>query len=77
MLPDGILATGHSIATSVPFEFVPRWETALLTFFSPQRFNEAAEKVKTLTQRPSNDELLELYALFKQGSVGDNSSGKG
>ncbi|XP_026282960.1 acyl-CoA-binding protein homolog [Frankliniella occidentalis] len=41
-----------------------------------ERFNEAADKVKSLTQRPSNDELLELYALFKQGSVGDNNTDK-
>ncbi len=34
-------------------------------------FEEAAEKVKTLSRRPSNDTLLELYALYKQGSEGD------
>ncbi len=34
-------------------------------------FEEAAEKVKTLSARPSNDTLLELYALYKQGSEGD------
>uniref|UniRef100_A0ABD2WMR2 ACB domain-containing protein n=1 Tax=Trichogramma kaykai TaxID=54128 RepID=A0ABD2WMR2_9HYME len=36
-----------------------------------QRFDEAAERVKLLTKRPSDMELLELYALFKQGSIGD------
>lgn len=36
-------------------------------------FNQAAEQVKTLTKRPSNDELLELYGLYKQGSAGDVS----
>ncbi|MEM6925753.1 MAG: acyl-CoA-binding protein [Myxococcota bacterium] len=35
------------------------------------RFAEAQERIKTLTSRPSNDQLLELYALFKQGTVGD------
>lgn len=34
-------------------------------------FQKAAEDVKNLKATPSNDELLELYALFKQGSVGD------
>ena len=29
-------------------------------------FDEAAAKVKTLKASPSNDELLKLYALFKQ-----------
>ena len=38
---------------------------------SEDQFKEAQEKVKTLTSRPSNDTLLDLYALFKQGSVGD------
>ncbi|KXJ74126.1 acyl-CoA-binding protein homolog [Aedes albopictus] len=41
-----------------------------------QQFNEAAEKVKTFTKRPSDQELLELYALFKQASVGDNTTDK-
>jgi len=35
------------------------------------RFAEAQEQVKTLTTRPSNDQLLELYALYKQGTEGD------
>ncbi|MBB87624.1 acyl-CoA-binding protein [Abyssibacter sp.] len=36
-------------------------------------FEQAQKDVKTLTERPSNDDLLELYALFKQGSAGDVS----
>uniref|UniRef100_A0A7E4ZVY1 ACB domain-containing protein n=1 Tax=Panagrellus redivivus TaxID=6233 RepID=A0A7E4ZVY1_PANRE len=39
-------------------------------------FEEAAAKVKTLKASPSNDELLELYALYKQGTVGDNTTPK-
>lgn len=35
------------------------------------KFADAQERVKTLTTRPSNEDLLQLYALFKQGSVGD------
>lgn len=34
-------------------------------------FAEAQKRVKTLSSTPSNDKLLELYSLFKQGSVGD------
>lgn len=34
-------------------------------------FESAIIKSKELTQRPTNDELLKLYALFKQGSEGD------
>lgn len=36
-----------------------------------QEFKDAAEAVKSLTKRPSNDELLELYALYKQATDGD------
>lgn len=35
------------------------------------KFKDAAERVKTLKTRPSNDELLELYALYKQATSGD------
>jgi len=38
-------------------------------------FDAAAAAVKQLTQRPSNDELLQLYGLFKQVTVGDNNTG--
>jgi diazepam-binding inhibitor (GABA receptor modulator, acyl-CoA-binding protein) len=34
-------------------------------------FRSAQERVKTLTTRPSNDTLLELYSLFKQATDGD------
>lgn len=37
------------------------------------RFEQAAKDVKDLTTRPSNDDLLQLYALYKQGSDGDVS----
>lgn len=36
-------------------------------------FNQAQIDVKTLTKRPSNDDMLFLYAHFKQGSEGDVS----
>ena len=36
-----------------------------------QQFENAANRSKELPQRPSNDELLNLYALFKQASDGD------
>lgn len=38
---------------------------------SEDAFQAAAAKVKTLKKAPSNQELLQLYALFKQGSAGD------
>jgi len=37
----------------------------------PDRFAAAADGVKELPERPGNDDMLRLYALYKQGSVGD------
>ncbi|MCK0536201.1 acyl-CoA-binding protein [Alcanivorax quisquiliarum] len=34
-------------------------------------FEQAQRDVKTLTRRPDNNDLLFLYAHFKQGSEGD------
>ena len=38
---------------------------------SEDAFQAAATRVKTLKKAPSNQELLQLYALYKQGSAGD------
>jgi acyl-CoA-binding protein len=35
------------------------------------QFEQASEAIKKLTERPDNDTLLKLYALYKQGSEGD------
>lgn len=35
-------------------------------------FQSAVDSVQQLTQRPSNEELLSLYGLFKQATEGDN-----
>ena len=34
-------------------------------------FDQAAAAAKTLPEKPDNDTLLKLYALYKQGSSGD------
>lgn len=34
-------------------------------------FVQAQERVRTLRRAPSNADLLELYALYKQASLGD------
>jgi len=36
-----------------------------------QQFDSAVARSKELTKRPGNQELLDLYALFKQASEGD------
>ena len=35
------------------------------------QFENAVARSKELTRRPSNEELLSLYALYKQASEGD------
>ena len=35
------------------------------------RFDQAAKDIQSLAERPDNDTLLRLYALYKQGSEGD------
>ncbi len=40
------------------------------------QFTQAAEDVKKLPERPDNDTLLKLYALYKQGAEGDVSGPK-
>jgi acyl-CoA-binding protein len=40
------------------------------------RFVAAVAHSKDLTERPDNMTLLKLYALYKQGSVGDNAEKK-
>ncbi|GEQ66745.1 hypothetical protein JCM33374_g408 [Metschnikowia sp. JCM 33374] len=39
-------------------------------------FTAKANAVNALTKRPSDDELLSLYGLYKQATVGDNTTSK-
>lgn len=41
-----------------------------------RQFEQAAIDVKDLPERPDNETLLRLYALYKQGSEGDVSGEK-
>jgi acyl-CoA-binding protein len=36
-----------------------------------EQFEQAAVDSKSLSEKPSNDTLLQLYSLYKQGSIGD------
>jgi diazepam-binding inhibitor (GABA receptor modulating acyl-CoA-binding protein) len=36
------------------------------------QFEAAAANSKNLSERPDNNTMLKIYALYKQGSVGDN-----
>lgn len=35
------------------------------------QFEQASQDIKSLSERPDNDTLLKLYALYKQGAEGD------
>ena len=37
----------------------------------PERFAQAQQDVNGLSQRPDNDTMLKLYALYKQATKGD------
>ena len=39
-------------------------------------FEQAAKDIQSLSERPDNDTLLRLYALYKQGSEGDVQGAK-
>ncbi|WP_226389117.1 acyl-CoA-binding protein [Penaeicola halotolerans] len=39
-----------------------------------EQFEAAVAKSKTLTERPSNEDLLKIYSLFKQATEGDNKT---
>jgi diazepam-binding inhibitor (GABA receptor modulator, acyl-CoA-binding protein) len=36
-----------------------------------KQFEEAVTNSKTLSEKPSNEELLQLYSLYKQATTGD------
>ena len=36
-----------------------------------EQFEQASLDIKSLNERPDNDTMLRLYALYKQGSDGD------
>lgn len=41
-----------------------------------KQFENAQADTKSLTKRPSDTQLLDLYAYFKQGTEGDNGTSK-
>ena len=40
------------------------------------RFEQATKDIQSLPERPDNDTLLRLYALYKQGAEGDVGGAK-
>lgn len=41
-----------------------------------QEFTDKAAAVQDMETRPADDELLKLYGLYKQATVGDNDTAK-
>ena len=41
-----------------------------------KQFEAAAANSKNLSERPDNATMLKIYALYKQGSLGDNTDKK-
>jgi diazepam-binding inhibitor (GABA receptor modulating acyl-CoA-binding protein) len=41
-----------------------------------QNFQEAVRNINNLNTRPTDDELLKLYGLYKQSLFGDNKTDK-
>lgn len=39
-----------------------------------EKFQQASKDVNGLSERPSNEALLNLYGLFKQATEGDNNT---
>jgi diazepam-binding inhibitor (GABA receptor modulating acyl-CoA-binding protein) len=42
-------------------------------YMKPTTLDEAMALTKKFTERPSNEELLKLYGLYKQATEGDNT----
>ena len=40
------------------------------------QFEAAAQAAQNLARRPDNDTLLQIYALYKQATVGDATGGR-
>lgn len=38
------------------------------------QFEQAAQDVKNLSSKPHDNELLKVYALYKQATIGDNNT---
>lgn len=52
----------------------PHFSNIAPTDMFQSKFESAAERVKQLQKRPSDEELLQLYGLYKQANVGDNNT---
>ncbi|KAI3356601.1 hypothetical protein L3Q82_017799 [Scortum barcoo] len=47
-----------------------------LSFLLQAKFDTAAAEVKQLKAKPTDEEMLQVYSLFKQATVGDVNTGR-
>lgn len=64
-----MLTCSDTFFYSFPYTRFKFWYLGMMTL----SFEQAQNDIKTLSKKPSNDQLLKLYALYKQGSEGDVS----
>jgi diazepam-binding inhibitor (GABA receptor modulating acyl-CoA-binding protein) len=67
--------------TDSPFWYKNTWRRRHISHVTyignmSAEFQAAAESVKNFTKKPTNEELLELYGLYKQVTVGDCNTEK-
>ncbi|KAF7283600.1 hypothetical protein GWI33_023357 [Rhynchophorus ferrugineus] len=41
-----------------------------------EKFNAAAQQIRKFTKRPPDSDMLEVYALYKQSTIGDINTNK-
>ena len=51
----------------------PPWGLKTMSEQLKQKFEAAAKDVQTFTKRPDDEDMLRVYALFKQATEGDVS----
>ncbi|CAI5670766.1 unnamed protein product [Oreochromis niloticus] len=64
----------YDIFFSLPFSPLSKeWSSSnVATWVTAQtKFDEAAAEVKQLKAKPTDEEMLQIYSLFKQATVGD------
>jgi len=71
-----IASLGMAMAATIPAAFASGHGSAEVSGDLDAQFKSAAERVKNLDQRPTDDEMLEIYALYKQATAGDCNTKK-
>lgn len=73
-----IFSLAQSTCFNCPGSTLRQWDGDVSVLLSPKEesFQKAAEEVKVLKKKPDNAELSDVYALYKQVTVGDVNVGE-